>query len=111
MIKEPILAWEFHWLGKFLSFFSLRKISPELTSAANPPLFAEEDWLRANIRAHLPLLYMWDVYQSMAFAKQCHVRTQDLNQRTPGCQSGTCKLNCCTTGPAPVLLTFKLPLL
>ena len=22
----------------------LRKISPELTSAANPPLFAEEDW-------------------------------------------------------------------
>ena len=23
--------------------FSLRKISPELTSAANPPLFAEED--------------------------------------------------------------------
>ena len=25
-------------------FFSLRKISPELTSAANPPLFAEEDW-------------------------------------------------------------------
>ena len=27
----------------FLLFF-LRKISPELTSAANPPLFAEEDW-------------------------------------------------------------------
>src|SRR3712207_3496904 len=26
------------------SFFFLRKISPELTSAANPPLFAEEDW-------------------------------------------------------------------
>ena len=25
-------------------FFFLRKISPELTSAANPPLFAEEDW-------------------------------------------------------------------
>ena len=25
-------------------FFSLRKISPELTSATNPPLFAEEDW-------------------------------------------------------------------
>ena len=28
----------------FTLFFSLRKISPELTSAANPPLFAEEDW-------------------------------------------------------------------
>ena len=25
-------------------FIFLRKISPELTSAANPPLFAEEDW-------------------------------------------------------------------
>ena len=25
-------------------FFFLRKISPELTSAANPPLFPEEDW-------------------------------------------------------------------
>ena len=27
----------------FVFFFFLRKISPELTSAANPPLFAEED--------------------------------------------------------------------
>ena len=28
-----------------VSLFSfLRNISPELTSAANPPLFAEEDW-------------------------------------------------------------------
>ena len=25
-------------------FIYLRKISPELTSAANPPLFADEDW-------------------------------------------------------------------
>ena len=24
--------------------FFLRKINPELTSATNPPLFAEEDW-------------------------------------------------------------------
>uniref|UniRef100_A0A9L0IKQ4 Succinate dehydrogenase complex subunit C n=1 Tax=Equus asinus TaxID=9793 RepID=A0A9L0IKQ4_EQUAS len=38
-----------------------RKISPELTSAANPPLFAEED-----IHAHLTLLHMWDAYHSMA---------------------------------------------
>ena len=30
-------------LVKFLFFF-LRKISSELTSATNPPLFAEEDW-------------------------------------------------------------------
>ena len=46
-------------------FFFLRKTRPELTSA-NPPLLAEEDWLWANIRAHLPLLYMWDAYHSMA---------------------------------------------
>ena len=26
------------------NFFFLKKISPELTSAANSPLFAEEDW-------------------------------------------------------------------
>ena len=25
-------------------FFFLRKINPKLTSAANPPLYAEEDW-------------------------------------------------------------------
>ena len=25
-------------------FFLRRRISPELTSTANPPLFAEEDW-------------------------------------------------------------------
>ena len=50
------------------AFFFLRKISPELT-AATPPLFAEEDQPWANIHAHLPLLYMWDAYHSMA----CHV--------------------------------------
>ena len=32
-----------HALPSTRSFF-LWKISPELTSAANPPLFAEEDW-------------------------------------------------------------------
>ena len=40
-----------------------------LLTAANPPLFAEEDWPWANIHAHLPLLYMWDAYHSIA----CHV--------------------------------------
>ena len=29
----------------FFLFFLYRKISPELTSVANPPLFAEEGWL------------------------------------------------------------------
>ena len=60
------------------------KINPELTTA-NPPLFAEEDWPWANIHAHLPLRYMWDAYQSMAFAKQFRVRpqaTEKQNVRT-----------------------------
>ena len=47
-------------------FIYLRKFSPELTSAANLPLFAEEDWPWAKIRAHLPVLYMWDACPSMA---------------------------------------------
>ena len=48
-------------------FVCLRKISPELTSTANPPLFAEEDWPWANIRTHLHLFYMWDSCHSMAW--------------------------------------------
>ena len=31
-------------LRHFIIYLFLRKISPELTSAANPPRFAEEDW-------------------------------------------------------------------
>ena len=52
-------------------FFSLRKISPELISAPNPPLFAEEDWPSTNIHAYLPLLYMWDACHSMAWHAAC----------------------------------------
>ena len=43
-------------------------MGPELT-AANPPLFSEENWPWANIRAHLPLLYMWDAYYTMALPR------------------------------------------
>ena len=39
-LKHCILA----RVANFSFLFFLRKISPELTSAANPPLFAEEDW-------------------------------------------------------------------
>ena len=94
----------------------LRKISPELTCAANPPLFAEEGWPWANIRAHLPLLCMWGTCHSMAFAKRCPVLTQDPNWGTPGRWSRTCPLNSCATRPAPghctlmrsVLVHFKM---
>ena len=64
--------------------FSFRKISPKLTSAANPPLFAEEDWplfAEEDICARLPLLYMWDTYHSMA----CQV----VPCQHPGSEPGT----------------------
>uniref|UniRef100_A0A9L0JF68 Phosphatidylinositol glycan anchor biosynthesis class F n=1 Tax=Equus asinus TaxID=9793 RepID=A0A9L0JF68_EQUAS len=81
-----------------------RKISPELT-AANPPLFAEEDWPRANIHAHLPLLYTWDAYHSMAC--QVVLCPHPVSKpRTPGCRSGTCELNCCAMGPARFIRSF-----
>ena len=81
--------------------FFLRKISPELT-AANPSLFAEEDWPWTNIRAHLPLLYVWDAYHSMAW-QVVPCQHPDPNWQTPGRWIGMCKLNHCTTGPAAVL--------
>ena len=61
--------------------------------------FAVEDWLWANIRAHLPLLYMWDACHSMACqAVPClHPGSKPA---TPGHQSGMCELNRCTTRQA-----------
>ena len=62
--NSNLMQWKIRtWTGSFF-----RKISPELTSATNLPLFAEEDWPCAHIHAHLPLLYMWYAYHSMA----CH---------------------------------------
>ena len=71
-------------LEGFSLFLFLRKISPELT-AANPPLFAEEDWPWANIHAHLPLLYMRDAYHSMAWqAVPCpHPGPEPVNPGPP----------------------------
>ena len=93
----------------FFGFF-FRKISPELTTA-NPPLFSEKDWPWTNIHAHLPLLYTWDAYHSMAFcqAVPClHPGSESSNPRP--LRSRTCELNCCTTRPAPWLLFLKLQL-
>ena len=66
-------------------FFFLRTIRSELTSAANPPLFAEEDWPWANIRAHLPLLYIGDAYHSMAcqVVPCLHLGSEPENPRPP----------------------------
>ena len=90
----------------FWGFF-LRKISPELTFAANHPLFAEEDWPWANICA-IFLCFICGTPVIAWFAKQCHVRTGDPNQWTPGAQSGMCTLNRCATGPAPIQFHLKV---
>ena len=44
----------------------------------------------------------------MAFAKRCHVRTQDLNRQTLGHRSGMCELNHCATRLAPTIYTTSL---
>uniref|UniRef100_A0A9L0SE50 COX assembly mitochondrial protein n=1 Tax=Equus caballus TaxID=9796 RepID=A0A9L0SE50_HORSE len=49
-------------------------------------------------------IFLYFIYGTPTTAwldKRCHVRTRDLNRRTPGRQSGTCKLNHCATGWAP----------
>ena len=85
----------------FYSFFFLRKISPELT-AASPPLFLLRKPGPANIRAHLPLLSMWDAYHSMAGqVVPCpHWGSEPANPGLP--RSGMCALNHCATGSALV---------
>ena len=95
----------FHISPKYLFF--LRKFSPELTTA-NPPLFAEEDWPWANIHAHLPLLYTWDAYHSMACqaVPGPYPGPEPTNPRPP--RSGTCQLNRCTTKPTSLLSILTL---
>ena len=68
---------------QYVVFFFLRKINPELASAANPSLFAEEDWPRANICAHLPLFYMW-IPATTWLDKRCidlHLASELVNPR------------------------------
>ena len=91
-------------LTSFLFFF-LRKIGPELTSAANTPLFVEEDWPWANICAHLSLLSLWDACHSVAWwAVPCpHPGSELVNPGPP-----KRAFNRCATGLAPNL-TSNMP--
>ena len=68
---SPIQALSWESASQLSFFFFLRKISPDLISATNPPHFAEEDWPRADICAHLLLLYIWDAFHSMAWEVVC----------------------------------------
>ena len=95
-----------HSNKRFFFFFFLRKISPELTTA-NLPLFAEEAQPWANVHAHLPLLYTWDAYHSMAFAKWCHVCTWDSNRQTPRCREAErVNLTAVPSGRPPIAIMF-----
>ena len=52
-------------LNCFFFVVLVRKISRDLASVANLPLYGEEDWPRANICAHLPPFDMWDACHGM----------------------------------------------
>ena len=78
----------------------MRKISPVLTSANPPLIFAEEVWPWANIRAHLPPLYV---------GLRRSVASQAVHQCAPGIRTGEpwaaaaehVHLTTCAIGPAP----------
>ena len=82
-------------LGKFQTCTKVRELDSELlynnhpcsctTIASSRPLtedfcFFKEDWPWANICAHLPPLYMWDVCHSMAW--------QVVRRSAPGIWTG-----------------------
>ena len=86
-------------------FFFWRKLSHELTSTTNPPLFAEEDWPWANIRAHLPLY-------------ACHsVAWQAVHRSAPGMRTSKpwatkgerTNLTAVPLGRPPVYHVFDIP--
>ena len=90
-------------------FIYVRKIGPELTFVANLPLYAWEDYPWANIRANLPLFYMWDAATAW-LERQCWAHAWDPNTWTPGCPgrwSGAHELNHDTTGPAPEIPFYR----
>ena len=73
------------WL---IYFIFLRKISPELTSAVNPSLFAEEDQPWANIHASMPIFlhFICGKHTTAWLAKRCPVHTRVPNWWTTGCR-------------------------
>ena len=89
--------WPQRVLFSFLVFF-LRKISPELTSAANPPLFAEED--SGPELTFTPIfLYFICGTPAIAWLDKCCVGLHPGSE--PANQSRKCELNHCVTGLAP----------
>src|SRR3712207_5546967 len=63
-------------------FFFLRKISPELTSAANPPLFLLRKIGPELTSVPIFLYFICGMPATARLDKQCHVCTWDPNQQT-----------------------------
>ena len=99
----PFLPFKYFLL---LFFIFLRKISPELTSVANPPLFLLRKTGPELTSAPIFLHFICGTPATAWLAKWGHVPTRDPNQRTLGHWSGMCELNHCTTGPAPLSNIF-----
>ena len=85
----------------FIYFFISRKISPEPTSAANPPLFLLRKTCPELTSVPILLCFLCGMPTTAWLAKRCHVRTRDPNWRTLCRRSRTCELKRCATGPAP----------
>ena len=85
----------------FIYLFILRKISPELTSAANSPLFAEENW--SDLTSVPIFLYFIRGTPTTALPDEwCHVRfhagdphwgSKQVNPRPPKQNVGTLPLH------------------
>ena len=114
-ITNPMIIFRsnacWHCLKEFcvrFPFFFLRKTSHEPTSAANPPLFAEEEWSWANIHAHLPLFYMWDA-TTACLNKRCigpHPGSELVNPGPPKRSAGT-QLPCHQASPCVRFLSAR----
>uniref|UniRef100_A0A9L0RWW9 tRNA methyltransferase 11 homolog n=1 Tax=Equus caballus TaxID=9796 RepID=A0A9L0RWW9_HORSE len=62
-----------------------KKITPELTSAASPPLFLLRKTGPALTSTSIFLYFICGMPTTAWLAKWCHVCTRDPNRQTPGC--------------------------
>ena len=90
-----------------LFFFFLRKISPELTYAANPPSFLLSKTGPELTSGPIFLYFICGMPTTVWLDKWCYVRTRDLNQRTPGCQVERANLTAAPPGHPPAFFILK----
>ena len=91
----------YSFMSTLIFFFFLRKISPDLTSAANPLLFLLRKVGPELTSMPIFLYFICRMPATAWLSKWCHVHNRDLNPWTTSYRSGTCTLNHCATGLAP----------